>query len=301
MIREAPENLLRISSSLERWENDEETTGRPKWSSKSWLERFGAHAPKTRNWQWWSLVAQLCPTLWDPMDCSRPGFLCRWDSPGKNTGVGCHFLLQGIVPTQGLKGLHLTPCLLKALHLPLFFLPPFILSYFLLYSIKSWQYAYSLISLIITTMAQKVYWYTPGAGVGGGLGTGQSFSLGKWKIQEMDDGSGQTMWMYVVPLNYIVTMLKRVCFMLCDFYHNRKHFLKKQTNEATTMAHLTLCPLQVLPHFSISFWRRTSWKTCRSFLCLSPIFSWTMLQSDFCLSHSTCTCCQDQFSVLILG
>ena len=26
--------------------------------------------------------------------------LCPWDSPGKNTGVGCHFLLQGIFPTQ---------------------------------------------------------------------------------------------------------------------------------------------------------------------------------------------------------
>ena len=24
------------------------------------------------------------------------GLLCPWDSPGKNTGVGCHFLLQGI-------------------------------------------------------------------------------------------------------------------------------------------------------------------------------------------------------------
>ena len=29
-----------------------------------------------------------------------------WDSPGKNTGVGCHFLLQGIFPTQG-SNLHL--------------------------------------------------------------------------------------------------------------------------------------------------------------------------------------------------
>ena len=28
-------------------------------------------------------------------------FLCPWDSPGKNTGVGCHFLLQGVFPTQG--------------------------------------------------------------------------------------------------------------------------------------------------------------------------------------------------------
>ena len=26
--------------------------------------------------------------------------LCSWDPPGKNTGVGCHFLLQGIFSTQ---------------------------------------------------------------------------------------------------------------------------------------------------------------------------------------------------------
>ena len=32
--------------------------------------------------------------------------LCPWDFPGKNTGVVCHILLQGIFPTQGLK-LHL--------------------------------------------------------------------------------------------------------------------------------------------------------------------------------------------------
>ena len=29
--------------------------------------------------------------------------LCLWDFPGKNNGVGCHFLLQGIFPTQGLN------------------------------------------------------------------------------------------------------------------------------------------------------------------------------------------------------
>ena len=28
-------------------------------------------------------------------------FLCPWDSPGRNTGVGCHALLQGIFCTQG--------------------------------------------------------------------------------------------------------------------------------------------------------------------------------------------------------
>ena len=34
-------------------------------------------------------ISLSCPTLCDPMDCSPPGFLCPWDSPGKNTGVGC--------------------------------------------------------------------------------------------------------------------------------------------------------------------------------------------------------------------
>ena len=41
------------------------------------------------------LVAQLSPTHCNPRDCSQPGS-CPWDSPGKNTGVVCHFLLQGI-------------------------------------------------------------------------------------------------------------------------------------------------------------------------------------------------------------
>ena len=36
---------------------------------------------------------QSCPTLWDPIDSSPPGSH-PWDSLGKNTGVGCHFLLQ---------------------------------------------------------------------------------------------------------------------------------------------------------------------------------------------------------------
>ena len=62
---------------------------------------------------WWNLLLetwrsvcvranllQSCPTL------RRHGplptrLLCLWDSPGKNTGVGCHSLLQGIFPTQG--------------------------------------------------------------------------------------------------------------------------------------------------------------------------------------------------------
>ena len=47
------------------------------------------------------LVAQSCLTLCDSMDCSRQGSSVRGDSLGKNTGVGCHTLLQGIFPTKG--------------------------------------------------------------------------------------------------------------------------------------------------------------------------------------------------------
>ena len=57
------------------------------------------------------LVTQLCATLWGPMDCSPPGSSAHGDSPGKNTGVGCHALLQGIFPMQGLN-----PHLLGRLH-----------------------------------------------------------------------------------------------------------------------------------------------------------------------------------------
>ena len=36
-----------------------------------------------------------------PVDCSPAGSSVHGDSPGTNTGVGCHALLQGIFPTQG--------------------------------------------------------------------------------------------------------------------------------------------------------------------------------------------------------
>ena len=48
-------------------------------------------------------VTQSCLTLLDPMDCRLPGSSVHGDSPGKNTGVGCHALLQGTLPTQGLN------------------------------------------------------------------------------------------------------------------------------------------------------------------------------------------------------
>ena len=44
---------------------------------------------------------QSCLTLWDAMDCSPPGSFVHGDSPGKNTGVSCPALLQGVFPIQG--------------------------------------------------------------------------------------------------------------------------------------------------------------------------------------------------------
>ena len=50
-------------------------------------------------------VTQLCLTLGDSMDCSLPGSSVHGigKNVGKNVGVGCHFLLQGFFPTQGLN------------------------------------------------------------------------------------------------------------------------------------------------------------------------------------------------------
>ena len=56
-------------------------------------------------------LLKLCLTVCDPMDCSPPGSICPWDSPGKSTGLGSHVLLQEIFPTQGLN-----LCLLPLLH-----------------------------------------------------------------------------------------------------------------------------------------------------------------------------------------
>ena len=57
-----------------------------------------------------SEVAQSCPTRCDPIYGLQPTRLLRpWDFPGKNTGVGCHFLLQGIFLIQGWNP-HLPHC-----------------------------------------------------------------------------------------------------------------------------------------------------------------------------------------------
>ena len=58
----------------------------------------------------WCVCAWSSPTL-RPHELQPTSLLCPWDSPGKNTGIGCHFLLQGIFLTQGSD-----PCLPHLLH-----------------------------------------------------------------------------------------------------------------------------------------------------------------------------------------
>ena len=52
----------------------------------------------------------LCEAL-RPHGLKSARLLCPWDFPGKDTGVGCHFILQGIFPTQ-----RSNPHLLRLLH-----------------------------------------------------------------------------------------------------------------------------------------------------------------------------------------
>ena len=51
-----------------------------------------------RKWKWSRWV--VSDSLW-PHGLWPTRLLPSWDSPGKSTGVGCHFLLQGIFLTQG--------------------------------------------------------------------------------------------------------------------------------------------------------------------------------------------------------
>ena len=49
------------------------------------------------------LVTESCPALLQPHGLQPTSLLCPWDFLGKNTGTGCHFLLQGIFWTQVLN------------------------------------------------------------------------------------------------------------------------------------------------------------------------------------------------------
>ena len=65
------------------------------WSSCPNGSRRGEHCREKSP-----VTAQSCPTPCDPTDHTHQA-PCPWDSPGKNAGVGFHFLLQGIFLTKG--------------------------------------------------------------------------------------------------------------------------------------------------------------------------------------------------------
>ena len=69
-------------------------TGRPGMLQSMGSQRVRHNSATKLNWM------LSCPTLW-PHRLQPTRFLCPWNSPDRNTGVGHHFLLQGILPTQG--------------------------------------------------------------------------------------------------------------------------------------------------------------------------------------------------------
>ena len=75
--------------------------------SLSWLSNIPLHVCVTSLSTCACRHAQSlrsCPTLSNPLSCSLPDSSVHWIFPGKNTGVGCHFLLHGIFPTnRGIK------------------------------------------------------------------------------------------------------------------------------------------------------------------------------------------------------
>ena len=59
---------------------------------------------------------QSCPTLCDPRGRQPTRLPCPWDSPGKNTGVGCHFLLQCMKVKSESEVAQLCPTLHNPMH-----------------------------------------------------------------------------------------------------------------------------------------------------------------------------------------
>ena len=67
-------------------------------------------------------LLQLCRFFAIVWTVSPARLLCPWDSPGMNTGVGCHALLQGFFPAQGWNLMALMPSALAGGYLLL--VPP---------------------------------------------------------------------------------------------------------------------------------------------------------------------------------
>ena len=65
------------------------------------------------------LVAKLCPALLQFHGLQPARLLCLWDSPGKNTGVGCHFLSRGSFQPKASPTWRVDSLLLSHLRIPI--------------------------------------------------------------------------------------------------------------------------------------------------------------------------------------
>ena len=102
------------------------------------------------------LVTQSCLSLCNPMNCSLPGSSVHGDSPGKNTGVGWHALLQGIFPTQGLN-----PCLPHCRRI--LYCMSHLLCAFKYFRYRSAAMKWAQTSEIFITSSSQRYWSLDGA------------------------------------------------------------------------------------------------------------------------------------------
>ena len=82
---------------------------------KIFITKHGYSCKSKQESKW---IAQPCPTLCNLMDCSLPGSSIHGIFLGKNIGVGCHSLLQGLFLTQGSNPglLHCTQILYQLSH-----------------------------------------------------------------------------------------------------------------------------------------------------------------------------------------
>ena len=89
---------MSVYAEKSRWCADEANSLEMNFQHTKWRCPF--HIPLRALCAVLCLVPQLCLTLCDPMDCSSPDPSVHGDSPGMNTRMGCHALLQRIFPTQ---------------------------------------------------------------------------------------------------------------------------------------------------------------------------------------------------------
>ena len=106
-VSQAPFSV-KCSNQSSAKDHEQEQSGSPIYATLAWVLVWANSSQRASRCKKISLPflciraksLQSCPTLHDAMDCSPPGSSVHNIFSGSNTGVGCHFLLQGIFPTQ---------------------------------------------------------------------------------------------------------------------------------------------------------------------------------------------------------